>query len=99
MAATERRTTEHVRQEIELERQSLAAAVEQLRHDFKAAVDGSRKLKSNLPLVLLSAATVGFVVAGGIGATARYLARPGGDAHRQARAGRLALGRQLRRVR
>ena len=93
MAATERRTTEHVRQEIELERQSLAAAVEQLRHDFKAAVDGSRKLKSNLPLVLLSAATVGFVVAGGIGATAR-LARRGRDTHERTRRGRLALIRR-----
>jgi hypothetical protein len=75
MQITDSRTTEQVRHEIEVERQSLADAVEQLRRDLTAAVDVSSKLKSNLPLVMLCAAAVGFVVAGGIGATARYFAR------------------------
>lgn len=91
MAAKDRRTTEQVRHEIALERQSLAAAVEQLRRDLHTAVDVSTKLKSNLPLALLCAGTAGFVFAGGIGATARYLAHRGRDTHMQTRGSRLAL--------
>ena len=91
MAAKDRRTTEQVQHEIELERQSFAAAVEQLRRDLNAAVDVSTKLKSNLPLALLCAGTAGFVVAGGIGATAHYLARRGRDAHKQTRGSVLAI--------
>jgi Protein of unknown function (DUF3618) len=59
------RTEAQIQSEIEAEREQLAGAVEQLRDSFKPKV----------PAVAAGAATVGFVLAGGIGATMRYFAR------------------------
>jgi len=73
MAAVEDRTAEQVRREIELERRSLADAVDQLRRDLSATVDVPGKLKAKLPAAILCAAAVGFVLAGGIGATVRMM--------------------------
>ena len=66
MAKVEERTTEQVRREIDLEREQLATAVDSLRGEFRTA---------RLPLAAAAALGAGFVLAGGIGATARLLFR------------------------
>ena len=73
------RTEEQVRRDIEREREELAGAVEHLRGSLGDATDISGKLKSKLPVVAAGAASVGFVLAGGVGATMRYFARRGRD--------------------
>jgi hypothetical protein len=73
------RTEAQVRSDIERERDELAGAVEHLRGSLGDAADISGKLKSKLPVVAAGAASVGFVLAGGIGATMRYFARRGRD--------------------
>jgi hypothetical protein len=73
------RTEEQVRNDIEREREELAGAVEHLRGSLGDAADISGKLKSKLPVVAAGAASVGFVLAGGVGATMRYFARRGRD--------------------
>jgi actin-like ATPase involved in cell morphogenesis len=72
-----RRTAETVRREIELERRELADAVEQLRDGLGEATNVSAKLRSRLPAVAVGALGAGFFLAGGVGATMRYLARKG----------------------
>jgi hypothetical protein len=69
------RTESQVRSEIEREREQLADAVEHLRGELGEATDIGGKLKSKLPIVAGAAASAGFVLAGGIGATMRYFAR------------------------
>jgi hypothetical protein len=71
------RTDEDVRREIEAERERLAQAVESLREGVGEATDVAGKLKSKLPLVVAGALSAGFVLAGGIGATARLIFRRG----------------------
>jgi hypothetical protein len=71
------RTPETVRREIEAERRELAAAVEQLRDGLGEVADVSGKLRSRLPVVAAGALGAGFFLAGGIGATMRFLARKG----------------------
>jgi hypothetical protein len=71
------RTDEDVRREIEAERERLAQAVESLREGVGEATDVAGKLKSKLPLVAAGALSAGFVLAGGIGATARLIFRRG----------------------
>jgi hypothetical protein len=73
------RTQEDIRRDIEREREQLAGAVEYLRGSLGEAADIGGKLKSKLPVVAAGAASVGFVLAGGIGATMRYFARRGRD--------------------
>jgi hypothetical protein len=80
MAATSlngRRTAESVRREIERERRELADAVEQLRDGLGEATNVSAKLRARLPVVAAGALGAGFFLAGGVGATMRYLARKG----------------------
>ena len=72
-----RRTPETVRREIELERQELADAVEQLREGIGDVTNVSAKLRERLPLVAAGALGAGFFLAGGVGATMRFLARKG----------------------
>jgi hypothetical protein len=76
MAAT-RRTIEDIRREIAVEREELATSVEQLRAGLGEVTDVSAKLRGNLPVAAVGALGAGFVLAGGIGATMRYLARRG----------------------
>jgi hypothetical protein len=90
MAATVR-TQEQVRKDIEAEREQLAGAVEHLRGELGQAANLTGKLKAKLPLVAGGAASAGFVLAGGIGATIRYFARRGRDGHETARVGRWSL--------
>jgi shikimate kinase len=89
MAAT--RDQAQVRKDIEAEREQLAGAVEHLRGELGSAANITGRLKSNLPLAAGGAASIGFVLAGGIGATMRYFARRGRDRHETARVGRFAL--------
>jgi hypothetical protein len=71
------RTPEAVRREIEAERRQLASAVEQLRNGLGEATDVAAKLRSRLPVVAAGALGAGFFLAGGIGATMRFMARKG----------------------
>jgi hypothetical protein len=67
MATPKTRTPEQVRKEIEAEREQLAGAVGQLRSDLGKAASAAAKVKSRLP--------IGVALAGGVGATMRYLGR------------------------
>ncbi len=71
------RTLEQVRREIEAERDQLASAVDILRSEIGEATNIGAKLRSKLPMVAAGALGAGFLLAGGIGATMRLLARRG----------------------
>lgn len=71
------RTPETVRREIETERTELAHAVEGLREGLGDVTDVAGKLRAKLPVVAAGAMGAGFFLAGGIGATMRFLARKG----------------------
>jgi hypothetical protein len=76
-ASSKGRTADVVRREIELERRQLATAVEQLRNGLGQATDVAGILRGKLPIVTAGALGAGFFLAGGIGATMRFLARKG----------------------
>ena len=80
-----------VRHEIAAEREQLAGAVDDLRHSAGPAAQLQAKLREKLPMLLLAAFAAGFVVSGGIGATARLIFRRGREGRTTARAGRFAL--------
>lgn len=65
------RTEEQIRTDLETEREELASAVESLRTSIHTDV------RKKMPLLAGGAASVGFVMAGGVGATMRYFARRG----------------------
>ena len=77
IASVNGRTPEAVRREIESERERLAHAVEELREGLGDVTDVAGKLRARLPAVAAGALGAGFVLAGGIGATMRLLARRG----------------------
>jgi hypothetical protein len=83
MAAADQRNPETVRREIEFERERLALAVDSLRD--------AAKLRINVPVVAAAALGAGFVLAGGIGATARLIFRRGREGSEKARVGRFTL--------
>jgi hypothetical protein len=85
--ATNNRSTDDVRREIESERQQLAEAVDELR----SAADVNKMLRPKLPVLAAGAAGLGFFLAGGIGATMRLLARRGREGRTKAKAGRFSL--------
>jgi hypothetical protein len=85
------RSTEDVRHEIAAEREQLAGAVDELRAGLDEATNVAARLRSKLPLVAASALGAGFVLAGGVGASMRFLARRGRDGRQRARLGRFAL--------
>lgn len=85
------RTAEDVRRDIAHERDELAAAVENLRGGLASAADITGKVRDNLAVVAAGAAGLGFVVAGGIGATMRYFARRGREGDEKARVGRFRI--------
>ena len=91
MAARDGRTAEDVRRDIEAEREQLATAVEDLREGISGATNIGAKLRSKLPIVAAGALGAGFVLAGGIGATMRLLARRGREGATKAKAGRFAV--------
>jgi hypothetical protein len=77
MASSNNRTLDDVRREIESERDQLAGAAETLREEIGEATNVGAKLRANLPAVAIGAVGVGFLLAGGIGATARLIFRRG----------------------
>lgn len=85
------RTPEQIRDELAAERTDLAEAVDHLRGELGAAANISGKLKSKLPVVAGAAASVGFVFAGGVGATMRYFARRGRESDEKLRVGRWSI--------
>jgi len=92
MAATVNgRTPAQVRQDIEVEREQLAEAVESLRAGIGQATDVAGRLRERLPIVAAGALGAGFVLAGGIGATMRFLARRSREGEERVRFGRFRL--------
>jgi hypothetical protein len=77
MASSNNRTLDDVRRDIESEREQLAGAAETLREEIGEATNVSAKLRANLPAVAIGALGVGFLLAGGMGATARLIFRRG----------------------
>jgi hypothetical protein len=77
MAGSNNRTLEQVRRDIESEREQLAGAAETLREEIGEATNIGAKLRSNLPVVAVGALAAGFLLAGGVGATARLIFRRG----------------------
>jgi hypothetical protein len=91
MAARNGRTAAQVRQDIEVERDQLAEAVEDLRGGLAEATDIKGKMRSNLPAVAAGALGAGFFLAGGVGATMRLLARRGREGTTKAKFGPFSL--------
>ena len=91
MAGRNSRTVADVRRDIETEREQLAGAAENLRESLGEATDISGKLRSNLPAAAVGALGLGFVLAGGVGATARLLFRRGREGETKATVGRFRL--------
>ncbi len=87
MAGGNTRTAEQVRRDIEAEREQLADAVD----DLRAGMDITAKLRAKLPVVAAGALGAGFLLAGGIGATMRLLARRGREGTTKARLGPFSL--------
>jgi hypothetical protein len=90
-ASVNGRTPQQVRREIEVEREQLAEAVESLRTGLGQATDVGARLRERLPIVAAGALGAGFVLAGGVGATMRFLARRGREGEERARLGRFRL--------
>ena len=91
MVDNNNRSLEQVRSEIESEREQLAGAAETLREEISDATNIGAKLQSKLPIVAGAAASVGFVLAGGVGATMRYFARRGREHDEKLRIGRWSI--------
>ena len=87
MARTNGRTPEQIRHEIEVERERLATAVD----DLREASDVTSKLRAKLPIVAAGALGAGFFLAGGVGATMRLIARKSREGTVKAKAGRFSL--------
>jgi hypothetical protein len=94
MAATNSRTQEQVRRDIEAEREQLAHAVESLREGLGQVTDVAGQLRTRLPVIAAGALGAGFFLAGGVGATMRLLARRGREGETQAKVGRFRLVRR-----
>ena len=91
MGTSNGRSAEEVRRDIAAERDQLASAVEELRSGLGEATDVAGKVRANLPAATAGAMSAGFVLAGGIGATMRYLARRGREGEEKARFGPFKL--------
>lgn len=91
MAARNSRSPEEIRREISTVREELAGSLDSLREGIGEATDIGGKLRANLPIAAAGALGVGFLLAGGIGATMRFLARRGREGHTKARMGRFSI--------
>jgi hypothetical protein len=91
MATRNGRTEEQVRRDIEAERDQLADAVEDLRGGLEEVTDIGARLRAKLPAVAVGALGAGFVLAGGIGATMRLLARRSREGTTKAKLGPFSL--------
>ncbi len=85
------RSPEQVRLEIEAERDQLVGAVDELKLGIGEATDVGAKLRAKLPVVAVGALGVGFLLAGGIGAGMRLIARRGREGRTKARFGRFSV--------
>ena len=88
MAGAEER---RLRREVSAEREQLADAVDELRSELGKATNVGGKLRANLPGAAAAALGVGFVVAGGIGATMRLVMRRGREGEQKVKLGRFSL--------
>jgi hypothetical protein len=91
MAVNNSRTVDQVRHDIEVEREQLAGAADSLREEIGEATDITGKLRANLPVVAAGALGVGFLLAGGVGATARLIFRRGREGETKAKLGRFRI--------
>jgi hypothetical protein len=91
MAGSNSRTVADVRRDIESERDQLADAADSLRDSLSEATDVRGKLAANLPAAAIGALGLGFVLAGGIGATVRLVFRRGREGDTKAQVGRFRL--------
>jgi hypothetical protein len=91
MAGSNSRTVADLRREIETEREQLADAAETLRESIGEATDIRGKLRANLPAAAVGALGLGFLLAGGVGATARLIFRRGREGETRAKVGRFRL--------
>jgi hypothetical protein len=91
MATRNGRTEAQVRRDIEAERDQLADAVEDLRGGLAEVTDIGARLREKLPVVAVGALGAGFVLAGGIGATMRLLARRSREGTTKAKVGPFSL--------
>jgi hypothetical protein len=91
MAPTNSRTPSDIRREIASEREELAGAVDELRAGLGEVTNIGARLRAKLPIAAVGAGALGFVVAGGIGATMRFLARRGREGREKARFGRFSF--------
>jgi hypothetical protein len=91
MAGSNSRTVADVRRDIESERDQLAEAADSLRDSLSEATDVRGKLAANLPAAAIGALGLGFVLAGGVGATARLVFRRGREGDTKAQVGRFRL--------
>ena len=91
MAGSNSRKLEQVRREIESEREHLAGAAETLREEISEATNIGAKLRSNLPAVAVGALGVGFLLAGGVGATTRLVFRRARNGETKAKRGRFRI--------
>ena len=71
------RTIDDVRRDLEAERDQLANAAESLRESVGEATNVGARLRSNLPAAAAGALGIGFLLAGGVGATVRLVFRRG----------------------
>lgn len=62
------RTPEEIRASIEANRNDLAVSVQKLRNEVAEVTDWRKQLKANQQNVMIGAAVVGFVAAGGVAA-------------------------------
>ncbi len=91
MPGRDGRTAAQVRHNIDEERNQLADAVNDLRDEIGEAADIAGKLRGKLPLVAAGALGAGFILAGGIGATARLLMRKSREGRTKAKFGPFAF--------
>ncbi len=91
MAGSNARSVADVRRDIEAEREQLADAADSLRESLGEATDISGRLRANLPAVAAGALAIGFLFAGGVGATARLIFRRSREGETKAKVGRFRL--------
>jgi hypothetical protein len=91
MAGRNARTIDDVRRDIEVEREQLAGAADELRDSIGEATNVGGKLRANLPAVAGGALAIGFLLAGGVGATARLIFRRGREGETKAKLGRFRV--------
>ena len=91
MAGSNSRSVEQVRRDIESEREHLAGAAETLREEIGEATNIGAKLRANLPAAAAGALGLGFLLAGGTGATARLIFRRGREGETKAKVGRFRI--------